>query len=799
MISKKLRESVLSHTTLIFNIGIMLLVISFIISMSAMNMTQNIESRAFDELESTAKMQASAFKHHDDEQYQALQLVADMLKNGRHFENEKIQPTLYSIVRTFRLCTLCMADTDGNTTDYEGNTIGNCSDRAYFKEIINGSCSQFSEYLETTKSTNEPRMIYSIPAYDENGNMTGVLFCSKEISVLEDSLFEHSELFDEATSVFICDPSGNLIAANGNAYLDFADAEAEQHGAFNVYKWNDHLDAICGSDVITKQIVINGRLCFAACIPLDINGWYLYCILDEQSAAETFSANQKRIEKIIGAICLIFTAALVYIIFLGKLYVRRREKEALVVKRYYENYKNILEESQCAVMEYDINNDSLTVNQPENSKIKFELAEDSQKTLARMKDEHPEYDFDELDKELELAVASGKTYSFESFLMPSKHELCWLRTTIIPVSDQDGVVKRMLIALFDVSDLHHENTDAMEMYINLPGNVYRCKLNDIVQLDYFSNGFCEMLGYTHNDIEEIIGPERKYSNLIYEEDRSAFRKFTQKLWIHGRTQTCEYRMVCANGSPVEVSDTMYARRSSTGTMYGYSILTNLREYRQMQEKLQQVKQQLEHSRVKNANSQMQPHFLYNALSSIREIVLENPQYASDLIYDFTTHLRACIHSMSSDNLISFSQELENVKAYVNIEKMRFGNRLNMVYDCRETSFDIIPLSIQPLVENAIRHGIYERGEEGGTVKLYTYRNGNDFIVCVEDDGVGFDFQTTMDEVKNGKRDSNGLYNLIFRFETLMNAHVTVKSSTGYGTKVTVMIPWEESYESDISR
>ena len=788
MISKKLRESVLSHTTLIFNIVIMLLVISFIISMSAMNMTQNIESRAFDELESTARMQASAFKHHDDEQYQALELVADMLKSGRHFDSEKIQPTLNSIVRTFQLCALCMADTVGNTTDYQGNSVGSCSDRAYFTEIINGNSSRCSEYLETTKSIDEPRMIYSIPAYDESGEIIGVLFCSKEISVLEYSLFKHSELFDQATSVFVCDRSGNLIGGNGNAYLDFSEAESEQEGAFNVFEWNSYLDTVRGTDITKKQININGKYCFVACIPLDVNEWYLYCILDEQSASVTFSANQKRIEKIIGAICLTFAAALIYMFFLGKMYVSRRAKEVLVFRRYYENYKNILKEAQCTVLEYDINDDLLVVNQPENSKVKLTPAENAQKTLELMKIKHPEYDFDELDKELDLAAASGKTYSFESFLMPNAQELCWLRTIVIPMPDEDGAIKSILIALFDVSELHHEGTDAMEMYINLPGNVYRCKLNDIVQVDYLSRGLCKMLGYSYKEIEKIIGPERRYSNLIYEEDRPAFREFTRKLWVHGRTQTCEYRMICANGSLLEVSDAMYARRSSTGTMYGYSILTNLREYRQMQEKLKRVKQQLEHSRIKNANSQMQPHFLYNVLSSIREIVLENPEYASDLIYDFTTHLRACIHSMSSDSLISFAQELENVKAYVNIEKMRFGDRLNIVYDCNEMSFDIIPLSIQPLVENAIRHGIYERDADGGNVTLCTYRSGDDFIVCVEDDGVGFDFQATMDEVKSGKRDSNGLYNLIFRFETLMNAHVTVESSIGCGTRITVRIP-----------
>lgn len=254
-------------------------------------------------------------------------------------------------------------------------------------------------------------------------------------------------------------------------------------------------------------------------------------------------------------------------------------------------------------------------------------------------------------------------------------------------------------------------------------------------------------------------------------------------------------MICKDGSSLIVSDTMDAKQNSSGIMYGYSIVTDLSKYKELQEKteaeLQKTREQLDLARIKNSNSQMQPHFLYNALASIREIILDDPEYASDLVYDFTVHLRACIKSMSNDNLIPFAQELENIKAYVNIEKMRFGDRLNVEYDCPETDFEIIPLSIQPLVENAIRHGVYERGADGGTVVLRTLRTSDNLLIQVEDNGVGFDFNTTMSEVKAGTRDSTGLFNLIFRFETLMKAKVTVESCVGNGTKITVAVPTGE--------
>ncbi len=188
-------------------------------------------------------------------------------------------------------------------------------------------------------------------------------------------------------------------------------------------------------------------------------------------------------------------------------------------------------------------------------------------------------------------------------------------------------------------------------------------------------------------------------------------------------------------------------------------------------------------------SQMQPHFLYNALGSIREIILDDPQYASDLVYDFTTHLRACIKAMSSNDLIPFEQEITNIEAYVNIERMRFGDKLKVVYDIQKKDFKIVPLGIQPLVENSIRHGIYKRGKAGGTVIVRSYGDGKgNIVVQVQDDGVGFDFDKIKAEIASGKRDSTGMLNLIFRFEKMLNAKVDVQSTVGVGSTVTITFP-----------
>jgi PAS domain-containing protein len=787
MISEKLSLWFSRRTQWVFSVAIGVLAIAFIISMSSMNIAQNVESRALSELQSTVGMQASAFTDHMSGQFQALQLVANMLANGRYFVSEELQPTLTSVVDTFRLCTLCLADTDGNTTDYLGNILGSCSDREYFREIIDGSHTQICEYLAATKLTSEPRVILSIPAYDENGEMLGVLFCSKEISILEDSIFAHNNLFDTTSGIFICDNSGNVIAANENGYGYFEKESITGDVTLNINDLSDSMQQVYETGN-AQEIKINGDYFFAAYTAVDDCGWGLYCLVSEANATENYRDNQKRIENTVTAVMLVFALALAYIILLGKLYLRRKSKEALSARRNFENYKHILKEARCAIVEYDLKKVTLTVIESGADELKLNLLNGSLSAYEKFKQIHPEYDFDELKTELDLAKVDGKTYSFESLLNSDGRTLCWLRTTIIPITDEDGTVETVLFAVFDVSDAHLESDAIYELYENVPAGVHRCYLQNPIHVEYISDGFCKMLGYTHEEIDKIIGPEKKYSLLISEEDRPTFSAFVRNLSIHGGTETCEYRMVCADGSLLAVSDTMDAKQSSSGIMYGYSIVTDRCTFVQMQQELSDVKHQLEQSRIKNANSQMQPHFLYNALSSIREIVLEDPEYASDLIYDFTTHLRACIRSMSGDSMVSFAQELENIKAYVNIEKMRFGDRLRVMYDCQETGFDIVPLSIQPLVENAIRHGIYERGAVGGAVTVSSARSDNCFVVCIEDDGVGFDFDAVMAEVRSGKRDSNGLYNLIFRFEKLMNAQVVVESKMGTGTKITISIP-----------
>lgn len=225
----------------------------------------------------------------------------------------------------------------------------------------------------------------------------------------------------------------------------------------------------------------------------------------------------------------------------------------------------------------------------------------------------------------------------------------------------------------------------------------------------------------------------------------------------------------------------------------YELILDAKDKEQVLLKLQMREKELEkallESQMKNSISQLQPHFLYNALSSIREIVLDDPDNAADLLLDFTIFLRSCLKANSAEGLIPFEQEMNNIKAYVNIEKMRFGeNKLTVLYDIQEQDFSIISLGVQPLVENAIRHGISKKRGKTGTVKIQTYRKNGHIHIIVEDNGTGFDVEAVRAAILSGERDSTGVSNLRMRYENQLRAKFTITSEVGVGTKVHIEIP-----------
>lgn len=185
-------------------------------------------------------------------------------------------------------------------------------------------------------------------------------------------------------------------------------------------------------------------------------------------------------------------------------------------------------------------------------------------------------------------------------------------------------------------------------------------------------------------------------------------------------------------------------------------------------------------------SQIAPHFIYNTLTSIKQLCISDPELASEIVDDFSEYLRGNLDSLSQKNLIPFEQELSHVKYYLAIEKVRFKERVNVEYCIMETNFCIPPLTLQPLVENAVKHGLCKK-EGGGTVVILTEFRENNIYITIEDDGVGFD----PGQVYRDGRNHVGIGNVKSRLEKLCGGTLLIDSQRGKGSKVVIMIPQDK--------
>ena len=196
-----------------------------------------------------------------------------------------------------------------------------------------------------------------------------------------------------------------------------------------------------------------------------------------------------------------------------------------------------------------------------------------------------------------------------------------------------------------------------------------------------------------------------------------------------------------------------------------------------------VEAELKDSRISIMLSQIQPHFIYNTLGTIERMCLKDPQKAFELVRNFSLYLRGNFSELDSVTPIRFVEELKHVEYYINIEKVRFPD-MSIEYDVEATEFVLPALSVQPLVENAIKHGLM-RLETGGTVKVHSYETPTHFCVEVTDDGVGFDTDAPIDEKKHV-----GLRNIRGRLKAMVDGDLILESKPGVGTKAVIMIPKE---------
>ncbi|MCZ8515516.1 histidine kinase [Paenibacillus filicis] len=225
------------------------------------------------------------------------------------------------------------------------------------------------------------------------------------------------------------------------------------------------------------------------------------------------------------------------------------------------------------------------------------------------------------------------------------------------------------------------------------------------------------------------------------------------------------------------------------------FFTSLNEMiREMVSKNKQLQDDVREAEIAFLRSQIKPHFLYNTLNSIAALCVKDSGKAEELTLEFAQYLRRSFDFKHLDSLSTLEDELVLVQAYLNIEKVRFGAKLNAEYDV-DTNLDIRmpPLILQPLVENAVRHGLMSN-LTGGTVKISVKRMTDAAVgIAVEDNGCGMSKGQLAEILQpNGNKKGVGLRNIIQRIKLIYGTSVHIESVEGKGTKIYFDLPMQAS-------
>ena len=271
------------------------------------------------------------------------------------------------------------------------------------------------------------------------------------------------------------------------------------------------------------------------------------------------------------------------------------------------------------------------------------------------------------------------------------------------------------------------------------------------------------------------------ANSIYD-----WKKYPQN---HQKKRIRKLPIICVFGILADVF-AFYIKGTSSGLLFSllafflYVVFMGssmIFKYIEQERKLVEQERKLTEQRIATMISQIRPHFIYNTLGTIGQFCLEDPQKAADLVQQFSLYLRGNFTELDHVAPIRISKELEHVQRYVSIEQVRFPD-IQVKYDLKAGDFVLPALTVQPLVENAIKHGLMGL-ESGGCVEISTYETRDAFCVCVKDDGIGFDQNAFADGEKH-----IGIKNIRERIEVVCGGTLTINSIPGMGTTARITIP-----------
>lgn len=220
------------------------------------------------------------------------------------------------------------------------------------------------------------------------------------------------------------------------------------------------------------------------------------------------------------------------------------------------------------------------------------------------------------------------------------------------------------------------------------------------------------------------------------------------------------------------------------SMYSLILSDQIEQDMQRQREIVRHQQEIANQRLNVMVLQMRPHFIYNTLSSIYCLCSQDPAKAQQVVMDFTTYLRKNFTAVASDVPIPFTSELDHTRAYLAVEQAQHTKSLFVEYDTPHTRFRLPPLTLQPIVENAVKHGL-NPDSDPLHVMIRTYYTDTDNVIIVEDNGPGF-------EAAEDSKPHAALENIRQRLELMRGGKLSIKPREREGTLVTVTIPNQDA-------
>lgn len=217
------------------------------------------------------------------------------------------------------------------------------------------------------------------------------------------------------------------------------------------------------------------------------------------------------------------------------------------------------------------------------------------------------------------------------------------------------------------------------------------------------------------------------------------------------------------------------------SMYSLILSEQIEQDLRHQREIALQQQKIANQRASIMVLQMRPHFILNTLTSIYCLCDQDPGLARQVVMDFTTYLRKNFTAIASDSTIPFTSELEHTRAYLAVEHAQYEDSLSVTYDTPHTRFRVPPLTLQPIVENAVKHG---RDVNSGVLHIFikTQKTDSGSEIIVADDGRGYNTSTDDDKLHIA------LKNIDQRLEMMCGGSLTITPNQGSGTVVSVTIP-----------